>query len=759
MSSSAAQTIQRRLRSVASIRSPEDVTRLDLLLIGLLIVAVAVFLLDYALGVGSFQNDEQHYMQLARYIPQDFPSALVKIPGYGYIDGIGQRLDIWIMALPFALLRGPGSYQMAHAIQCLLFASAALPVFLLARRGGLGRIAALLAAALTVIVPWSVDATSFLGEPVAYPAFAWVLYLTWRTARRPSWHADLVVLVSLFVADLARTELLALTALPPLAIVWHEWSWELAGVPRLQRSKALVVRMWSAHRLMSVVIVIGLLATLADEVGLLSVASLSGHYGLPALNSLGGALISARYVLARVAVGTGFLSLALALPWALATLVRPRDGGRHAAAVVCTLGAGAILLALAQYAPGADERYDMYLAVPVALGAAWALSDWATTPRLRLGPALGLLLSTLVVLGLIAGVTWPPLMNVYDWFTYPAAMFYGRVVLNHAGDLHVPVAAATTVAYGLVAGVVLVAFVVSRSRFGGRAAAVGMAIVILLICAVETQYTLRKYLGSPAAETTPAAVRSFVDAVVPSSADAGALAVSEGTTNDYFAIWEAVEFWNSSIDRDVYFNFSGPGFLPLPVGSAQVGLSIQPPSGRLLDTTGVPLPQYLVIPQQGTNAVGLVGSVIASSTWVPLEVEQLAQPARAAWSILGEGEDGYLTSGQPATATVYSTALAGAARRCATFSLIAPVAFAGRWPFSVSDGQHRVVSGGLTGSHATQITLPLAVSPGADATFTVKVTGDTPIAGTPMSAELAFFSVAPCSLVHPTVTVSKWPPS
>ena len=44
----------------------------------------------------------------------------------------------------------------------------------------------------------------------------------------------------------------------------------------------------------------------------------------------------------------------------------------------------------------------------------------------------GVLVTAVAVDLLIESVTWPPLMNLYDYFTYPAAIFYQRVLLGHA---------------------------------------------------------------------------------------------------------------------------------------------------------------------------------------------------------------------------------------------------------------------------------------------------------------------------------------
>ena len=41
-----------------------------------------------------------------------------------------------------------------------------------------------------------------------------------------------MTIVVLFLGALARTELIPLAIVPPLAVVWHEWSWALRDQTR-----------------------------------------------------------------------------------------------------------------------------------------------------------------------------------------------------------------------------------------------------------------------------------------------------------------------------------------------------------------------------------------------------------------------------------------------------------------------------------------------------------------------------------------------
>jgi hypothetical protein len=755
---------------VARARAPhvdgrlQEVSAIDFALAGLLVLLIAALYLKYALRVGNFQFDELHYVVLARYLVGHFPSALWTIPGYGWLDGIGQRLDVYLLAIPIALFRDPTAFQLDHVIQCLMFAGVALPVFLLARRVGLGRVSATLAAILAALVPWATTATSFLAEPTSYPTYAWVLYLTWRTLRAPAWWRDALVLLALFAAILARTELIALVALPPLAIVWHEWSWELREQARRGRVRPLAVRVWSRHRLITAVYGVALLLLLAGRVGVLAglgLTGLTGHYGVPILPPLSTQITYYRYDLSRLVVGTGILTATLAVPWTVATLVRARDGGRHALAVVCTLGFAAILVGLISIAPNGDERYSMYPAAALALAAAAALHDWSLAPRISARAAGAVLACTLLVLGLIASVAWPGLTSDYDWFTYPAATFYQRVLLNHAGDMHLSFLAESTIVYAAILIGAVVFLALARRTGWMRPAAALMAVGLVALCATETLYNLRKYLSSPAGSGASATQRAFVDEAVPAGATVGAIAVTLGATAEYWPLWNAVEFWNQSITWDFYL--SPPVYLPIQINTNGNYISgISSPTGSLdgWPTPAGDPPRYLLVPAQGSNGIGFVGKVVATSSWLPLEIVKLSLPARAAWSTTGTDVNGNLTSGQPATATIYSGALAGLGQRCASFSLITPPGFSGRWPYTLRVAGH-TYRGRLAAGKQTSITVPLPVL-GARAnrtdTLSVSVTGQEKLTS-PGTAQFVFFNVDACSADHVAVSTSPWPAS
>ena len=387
-------------------------------------------------------------------------------------------------------------------------------MLLLSARIGLPRGARLFAAALCVLVPWAVVSTSYLAEPVAYPAFAWVLYATWMTMRLPSLRHDALALLALAAAVLSRTALLALLPLLPLAVLWQELACELSQRPLGERLRMLPQRVWRRHRLITALTLAGIVVLAAGALGLLpgrGLASLAGDYGLPRLESLGGLLTRYRDYLARMAVGTGGRSAALAIPWCARELVRHSDPDSHAAAVVCTLGVAAVLLSLV--AAPTDERYVMYAAIPISIAAGASLGEHARSAPSRLRASPGIVAGSLVVIYLIASTTWQEVASPYDYFSYPADVFYQHVLLGRASTYNLPlvhVSAGARVDIAVLAVAVVWMLVMGRLRSAAGAAAAllgafaGLTHVVDLqsvVAAIGEAFTKKIAAGNIAAAT------------------------------------------------------------------------------------------------------------------------------------------------------------------------------------------------------------------------------------------------------------------
>src|SRR5688500_10357101 len=115
-------------------------------------------------------TDELYYVRLAISVAHS-GSVLPRIHGDA-VTNINQLYPVLIS--PFFGDANVGeSLADAHRLNAFLITSAAVPVFLLARHSGVGRLASIWIGALAVAVPWVVLSSFLLTESVAYPAFCW----------------------------------------------------------------------------------------------------------------------------------------------------------------------------------------------------------------------------------------------------------------------------------------------------------------------------------------------------------------------------------------------------------------------------------------------------------------------------------------------------------------------------------------------------------------------------------------------------------
>src|SRR3954454_5420982 len=137
----------------------------------------------------SWGNDEELYVHFARGMSRNFNLFIHMDPSYG--RGI-QRLHLLLLAVPMSLFANPTAFVIGHFLFVAVYASAAIPAWLIARGCGVNPYLALIPAALVVLTPWAVVTTSFLAEPIGYGVFAWALWGIWRAATRPSIGADVL---------------------------------------------------------------------------------------------------------------------------------------------------------------------------------------------------------------------------------------------------------------------------------------------------------------------------------------------------------------------------------------------------------------------------------------------------------------------------------------------------------------------------------------------------------------------------------------
>ena len=115
-----------------------------------------------------------------------------------FVDGAflptlhGEHVDVYGVLYPFLLMPVfavvdlPDAIRAVHGLNGVLFASAAIPTWLLARELALSRLAALGSALFAVALPWSVIGGFVMTESAAYPAALWALLAIHRAVVLPS---------------------------------------------------------------------------------------------------------------------------------------------------------------------------------------------------------------------------------------------------------------------------------------------------------------------------------------------------------------------------------------------------------------------------------------------------------------------------------------------------------------------------------------------------------------------------------------------
>ena len=639
------------------------------LVAAIMTLAVAWFCY-WSFSTHVFQNDEDQYVYLSRWLQQDFPASLFAFDAYG--RGL-QRLEVWLLAIPAALFDAPWSLQGGRLLNAIAFVSTAIPVYLLARRLSLRPAWAALPAALSIAVPWAVVTTGFLTENIAYPLFMWVLWAVFRAATDPRWWRDLLALVLLVVAGAARSGLLIL--IPVLPIVVAGTALRCGSGPI--RGRLLVLA--REHFVLWAAVGVGVLALVAGPLGFDPAAGLvkrlAGGYVVQTTFDTTVYLAKIGDYLSKVILGTGFFAAAAGLPWVAVQLVRSRDPNRFAFALLVPVAAITMLYPL--HAAGPDERYIIYLAPLVLLPAAAAVAHRELRP-------VGIAVMSVALAALLARVPWTTEHGPFGYFVEPVEMFYthaiglrfDRFLPGDAADARMAAAVALAAAG--------VALAVLLRRAPHRLAGVtGAAIVAAIALAVPVQahYTLSKYVNGAGSRSGPSVrERAFADTLVPAGATVGEFAEGVGQQPGFFGIWREVQFYNQRIDTVFAL---GENKNPVPPGDGLVaGVAFDERTGRI--TSPEPLPDYLVAPAQ-IGAARVRGEIVAAPSYIPVILLRVAHPATLDWSAKGFDPIGNVAPGAPGEVRFYGAGLRPGPQ-CASIALLAPPEAPSRYRLKVEGG-------------------------------------------------------------------------
>ena len=588
----------------------------------LVTAAAAVVLAALASRVGDWavMTDELLYERL----------ALSLVDG-GLPRLRGELVDTYALLYPlvlapvFVLFSMPTAIVAAHAWNGVLFASAALPAYLLARRLGVPALAAASSAIFAVVLPWSVITGFVMTENAAYPAFLWAVLAIQRAAVDPGDRPYLLALGGIALAALARPQLAVLGLVLPLAAGLEE-----LRVRRGLRAHRVVVGVYGVALLFAVVL--GLTGSLGAALG--SYAPTIEEGSLLSRAAIRSAIVH----LDVVAVATGIVPLLVGGGWAAEAIVRPpRDPERRTFAVVVFATVALLSVQVGsfvvRFALGIDvkDRYLFYVAPLLFVATAVALAE----ARARIAGLLAVTATFVLTVGLeefepVFGVNVDsPAAAVHELLT--------RVLDDPATWLAVA------------AGLIAVALVIAL-RAAPRAP---VAAVVLggttLLCALETGYAWDRLLDSsgPSARPlteSPAQERSWVDNALGAGDDAGMLPYSVG--HEWFPsaiAWWDVEFWNAQVTRSYLV---GDRFTYAPEPFPHDRLRVDLATGRIVGT----LRHHLV---RSTLDARFAPVGVTVATAPELELVRVERPPRARWATLGLDPDGWTRRDKPAALRVY----------------------------------------------------------------------------------------------------------
>ena len=601
---------------------------------GASVVAVALFL-GWVLSLATTRvknwfvmTDELYYERLAVSVAQT-GSLLPRLHGE-LVSNVNQLYPILISPL-YGDGNVPASFAGAHRLNAFLIATAAIPVFLLARRIGLGRLISLWAGALSVAVPWVVLSSFLLTEVVAYPAFCWALLALTHAVARKWWATDLLALVAIGIAVLARTQFIVLLGVLVVAVVVEAM---LDATPR-----GAPANLWRTRR--PFVLLFG--AVLLVVLGAIAIgkgAELLGSYSVTAENvRLDFGLFQLAFEhLALLALGLAILPFIVGVGW-LVDRLRPStiEPERAFAVVGCT----ALLLVTLQVASfnqrfGAGlvkDRYLFYVVPIVLLGLAAAVGS-------RQWPRWWALL---VPTGVAAvGFASAPLA-LYEKLNVdsPVAILNNKLL---------ELATTTRWAHVLLVLAALVAaqaLLLAKAFVPWRAAVVTVAAIATLALPLETVYAFDRLFAVNGTNGLPVTldqgiVFNWVDRNVGPTGRVTVMKYPVGGP-DWWAgqgYWWDVEFWNeSAVETMADMSLKG---------AKHWRESFDPRTGAALD---VPETRFAFV-------YGADVRFRLAGKWIVYDREAYVfdteRPWRAAWLTDGIYPDGWTRPHRPATITVFA---------------------------------------------------------------------------------------------------------
>jgi hypothetical protein len=547
-------------------------------------------------------TDELEYAKLATHIGQ----TLSPVPTLR-----GQHVSIYSMLYPalispfYGLLSAPHAFRAAHVVNGILFASASIPAYLLARKATLSERWSLLVAFLSVALPWNVQSGFVMTESAAYAAFLWAMLATLRAVEKPSPRRDLVAIAAIAVAVVARTQFVALGLVFVItALVYERRGHRVLAVATVG---ALVVAAIGGSRLL----------------GSYSVTAKRWPFPWKAFEDAGAHLDV-------IGIGLGLLPLLIGGAWLIAGALR-----RDPFALLAVVTTVVLVLETSSYdarfgggpAP-IRERYVFYVAPLLLVATARALAE-REIPRVPL-----------VAMTVFVAVTV---------FAYDFPRFEGVHVDAASGVLDGLIRDAGGAAFVAVLAVVLtLILLLAPKRPGLLAAATVVLVVGATVATTATVWTRLLTSRSPSSRAVsrpPTVVLDWIDRVLPKGSHVAMIPYS---SYPYWGpnalLWWDVEFWNRTVD-DAYVMGDTWDYAPFPHRE----LHVDPATGVVAGTQDAPA---YVVAAAGDPRIQLVAKPGAFSNY-GLNVIHVDRPYRARFVTTGLDPDGWTTPDRPARIHVF----------------------------------------------------------------------------------------------------------
>jgi hypothetical protein len=528
------------------------------LALGALFLLTSLYHAAYAVQQRGFliMTDELQYLKLGLNVPH---SLLPELHGE-YFASYNQLYSLVIAPLGAVIESVPALFISLHLLNPLLMASVVFPTYLLARELGVSRLAALIAAALSVAGPWLALTSLVMTENVAYPAFMWALLGMQRALAAPSLGRDLVALGGIALAASGRTQFLALSVVFLVAIFLERANYEMALArqttgPEREEEESFKrgLRMAVAeHRELflltsAVALVSGMIAILVSPDKVVGIYGTVFEKPLLPIDLVSHMVEHA----ATITVAYGVVPMVVAGAYVVSALRNPSAREQHSFAWLLLLTTITVWFISSSFnlnfsAGGLNDRYVFYVLPLIGVAAVVGLAHRHTSLQSIAGA--GAAVALLLPFGHYEG---------YDgafWVGAPSSAI--DPVLNgklwQVNDLiGTTISIELALSLGALAVTVATLFLVRFWRGPVALATVALPLLVWLVAETQYQYDSQPSWERPTPGVISKSLRTesigdvdWIDKAVPS----GSVALAPSVTLDQIAWWQD-EFFNRRVDK------------------------------------------------------------------------------------------------------------------------------------------------------------------------------------------------------------------